>query len=92
MTWFPSSGKRHAKSGFPSQPRFALCFRVNQLLAESGAGMRLVSARSPAERKMLGDYFLVDNLSRHVILRDHVDLYEFADEVGALRPGEEAQE
>ena len=72
--------------------RFALCYRVNLLLAERGAAMRLVNARNPAERRVLGDYFLVDSLSRHVIIRDHVDLYGFADEVGALRAGEEIQE
>jgi hypothetical protein len=72
--------------------RFALCYRVNLLLAERGALVRVVSARNPAERKVLGDYFLVDNRSRHIILRDHVDLDGLADEVAALRPGEEAQE
>jgi hypothetical protein len=33
---------------------------------------------------MLGDYFLVAYPDRHVIVRDHVDLYEFAREIGAL--------
>jgi hypothetical protein len=33
---------------------------------------------------MLGDYFLVGYPDRHAIVRDHVDLYEFAREIGAL--------
>ncbi len=71
-----------------SASRLALQNRLNQFLAERGAEMRVVYARSVAERHVLGEYFLVDHLKRHVIIRDHVDLHEFAREVGALRPEE----
>jgi hypothetical protein len=52
--------------------------------------MRIISARNPAERETLGDYFLVDAHKRHIIVRDHVDLDRLADEVGALRPEEKS--
>jgi hypothetical protein len=70
-----------------SNGRLALCHRVNPLLAERAAAVRITETRSVAERKMLGDYFLVDYHHRHVIVRDHVDLYEFAREIGALDGG-----
>ena len=38
---------------------FALRLRVNRLLAERGADVRIAEAHSAAEREMLGDYFLV---------------------------------
>ena len=60
---------------------------MNQLLAERGADVRIADARSAAERRMLGDYFLVRYPNRHVIACDHVDLYEFAREIGALEGG-----
>ena len=63
--------------------RFALRYRVNLLLADRSAPMRVVGARSAAERKMLGRVF-----PGGVIVRDHVDLYELVNEMGALRPGE----
>ena len=75
---------------FPGRTRFALSHRVNLLLAESGAAMRIISARNPAVRETLGDYFLVDAHKRHIIVRDHVDLDWLADEVGALRPEEKS--
>jgi hypothetical protein len=65
--------------------------RLNHLLAERGATVRVVNARNPAEQNILGDYFLVDHLNRHRIIRDHVDLHQLADEIGALRPGEKAR-
>ncbi len=71
-----------------SASHIALQYRVNRLLAERGAEMRVAYARSVAERHVLGDYFLVDHLKRHIIIRDHVDLHDFAREVGTLRPGE----
>jgi hypothetical protein len=67
--------------------RSALRRRVNHLLAERGADVRMSEARGAAEREMLGDYFLVAYPDRHVIARDHVDLYEFAREIGALERG-----
>ena len=70
-----------------SNGRSALRRRVNQLLTERGADMRIAEARTAAERDMLGDYFLVRYPNRHVIARDHVDLYEFAREIGALEGG-----
>jgi len=70
-----------------SNGRSALRRRVNQLLAERGADVRLAEARSVVEREMLGDYFLVGYPNRHVIARDHVDLYEFARKIGALEGG-----
>jgi hypothetical protein len=70
-----------------SNGRLALRRRVNQLLADRGADMRIAAARSAAERDMVGDYFLVGYPKRHVIARDHVDLYEFAREIGALEGG-----
>jgi hypothetical protein len=70
-----------------SDGRFALRHRMNQLLAERGADVRIADARSAAEREMLGDYFLVGYPDRHVIVRDHVDLYAFAREIGALAGG-----
>jgi hypothetical protein len=70
-----------------SNGRLALRHRVNLLLAERGAAVRITETRSIAEREMLGDYFLVDYPRRHVIVRDHVDLYEFAREIGALDGG-----
>ena len=66
---------------------FALRLRVNRLLAERGADVRIAEAHSAAEREMLGDYFLVGYPKRHVIVRDHVDLPEFAREIGALENG-----
>jgi len=36
---------------------------------------------------MLGDYFLVGYPDRHVVVRDHVDLYAFARAIGALTGG-----
>jgi hypothetical protein len=77
--------------GLPSRTtRLGLHHRVNQLLAEHGADVRLSSARGLAERQMLGDYFLVDHRDRHVIVRDHVDLDEFARDIGALGSGEKS--
>ena len=58
----------------------ALLCRVNKLLAARGADMRLARSRSAAQRTVLGDYFLVGDPNRHVILRDHVDLHQFARE------------
>ena len=48
-------------------------------------------SRNPAERNVLGDYYLVDNPNRHIIVRDHIDLYEFAQEIGASDDGTLAQ-
>ena len=31
---------------------------------------------------MLGDYYLVERLKRHVVIQDHVDLHKFAQEIG----------
>lgn len=62
---------------FPGRTRFALSQRLNLLLADSGATMRVIRARNPAERATLGDYFLVDAHKRHIIVRDHVDLDRF---------------
>jgi N-acetyl-anhydromuramyl-L-alanine amidase AmpD len=31
---------------------------------------------------MLGDSYLVDRRQRHIIIRDHVDLHELAQEIG----------
>jgi hypothetical protein len=70
---------------FPGRTRFALSQRLNLLLAESGATTRVIRARNPAERATLGDYFLVDAHKRHIIVRDHVDLDRFADEISALQ-------
>jgi hypothetical protein len=78
--------------GFPARnSRFTLRHRVNLLLAERGAPMRIVEARNNAERAILGEYYFVGHPNRHVIVRDHVDLYRFADEIGALRPGEKIE-
>jgi hypothetical protein len=68
--------------------RFRLRHRVNLLLAERGFAVRVVDARNAAERETLGDYFLVDAHKRHIILQEHVNLYQLADEVGAFRLGE----
>ena len=70
--------------------RFALRFRLNQLLAERGDTVRIVESRNPAERNVLGDYYLVDNPNRHIIVRDRIDLYEFAQEIGASDDGTRA--
>jgi hypothetical protein len=70
----PSEGSGH----------FALRRQLNRLLAERGADVRIAEAHSAADREMLGDYFLVGYPNRHVIVRDHVDLHEFAREIGAL--------
>jgi len=77
MPKIPSEGSGH----------FALRRRVNRLLAERGADVRIAETHSAAEREILGDYFLVRYPNRHVIVRDHVDLYEFAREIGALDGG-----
>ncbi len=66
---------------------FILRVRVNRILAARGAGVRIAWARSAGERETLGDYFLVRYPDRHIIVRDHVDLYELAREVGALVGG-----
>ena len=70
-----------------SNGRGALRRRVNQLLAERGAEVRISEARGAAEREMLGDYFLVGYPDRHAVIRDHVDLYDFAREIGAMEAG-----
>jgi hypothetical protein len=70
-----------------SNGRLALRHRVNRVLAKRGADVRVVDARGAAERGMLGDYFLVGYPDRHIIIRDHVDLYAFAREIGALTGG-----
>jgi hypothetical protein len=54
-----------------SNGRSALRRRVNHLLAQRGANVRISEARGAAEREMLGDYFLVGYPDRHVIARDH---------------------
>ena len=59
---------------------YALLRRVNQLLAARGSDMRLARSRRAAQRTVLGDYFLVGDPNRHVIIRDHVDLHQFARE------------
>ena len=71
--------------GFPARnSRFTLRHRLNLLLAERGAPMRIVEARNNAERAILGDHYFVGHPNRHVIVCDHVDLYRLADEIGAL--------
>jgi hypothetical protein len=70
-----------------SSSRFALRRYVNQLLTERGADVRIIEARSVAQRELLGDHFLVGHPNRHIIVRDHVDLYDFAREIGALDVG-----
>jgi hypothetical protein len=79
---------RAAEMTFPGRTRFALSQRLNLLLAESGATTRVIRARNPAERATLGDYFLVDAHKRHIIVRDHVDLDRFAEEISALQTEE----
>ena len=49
MPKIPSEGSGH----------FALRRRVNRLLAERGADVRIAETHSAAEREILGDYFLV---------------------------------
>ena len=71
-----------------SLSRLALRHKVNRVLAERGIDVRIAVARSVAERNMLGEYYLVDRLKRHLILRDHVELHEFAQEIG-LPPASE---
>ena len=68
-----------------SNGRSALRRRVNHLLGERGADVRISEARGAAEREMLGDFFAYPD--RHVIVRDHVDLHEFAREIDALEGG-----
>jgi hypothetical protein len=58
------------------------------MFAERGAAIRVVSARNAAERGILGEYYLIDRLSPHIVIRDHVDLYKLAEEIGALQPEE----
>jgi hypothetical protein len=65
-----------------SLSRLALRYQVNRVLAERGVDVRIVDARNVKERTMLGDSYLVDRLKRHVIVRDHVDLHKFAQEIG----------
>ena len=65
-----------------SLSRLALRSQVNRALAERGADVRIVEARNATERTMLGDSYLVDCLKRHVIVRDHVDLHDFARAIG----------
>ena len=62
--------------------RLALRHEVNRVLAERGVNVRIVDARNVAERNMLGDYYLVERLKRHVVIQDHVDLHKFAHEIG----------
>jgi hypothetical protein len=69
-----------------SLSRLALRYQVNRVLAERGADVRIVGARNATERTMLGDSYLVDRLQPHVIVRDHVDLHEFAQEIGVVLP------
>ena len=65
-----------------SLSRLALRYQVNRLLAERGADVRIVDARNATEHAMLGDSYLVDRRQRHIIIRDHVDLHKFAQEIG----------
>lgn len=65
-----------------SLSRLALRYQVNRVLAERGIDVCIVDARTVTERNMLGDSYLVDRLKRHVIIRDHVDLHELAQEIG----------
>jgi hypothetical protein len=67
---------------------YALLRRVNKLLAARGSDMRLARSRSAAQRTVLGDYFLVGDPNRHVIIRDHGDLHQFAREALG-KPGNE---
>lgn len=83
--------EHRAQNSSRHSTRFALRFRLNQLLAERGDTVRIVESRNPAERNVLGDYYLVDNPNRHIIVRDHIDLYEFAQEIGASDDGTLAQ-
>jgi hypothetical protein len=74
-------------TGMPKFPagslsRLALRHQVNRALAERGVDLRIVDARNATERTMLGDCYLVDRFKRHVIVRDHVDLYELAQQIG----------
>ena len=69
-----------------SLSRLALRHQVNRVLAERGVDLRIADARSGAERNILGDCYLVDRLKRHVIICDHVDLHEFAQEIGVSFP------
>ena len=81
--------RRPEWSDHDASQEYALLRRVNQLLAERASDMHLARSRSTAQRTVLGDYFLVGDPNRHVILRDHVDLHQFAREVGAVgQPGE----
>jgi hypothetical protein len=50
--------------------------------AGSLVDVRIGDARNVKERTMLGHSYLVDRLKRHVIVRDHVDLHKFAQEIG----------
>jgi hypothetical protein len=59
------------------------------MLAERGVPIRVASARNTAERGILGEYYLVDQLNVHIVIRDHIDLNKFAEEIGAVEPGEE---
>jgi hypothetical protein len=70
-----------------SNGRFALRRRVNQLLAERGADVRIAEARGAPQREMLGDYFLVGYPDRHVIARDHVVSMSSHARLAHWRPG-----
>jgi hypothetical protein len=73
-----------------SLSRLALRYQVNRVLAERGVDVRIVDARNVTERAMLGDSYLVDRLKHHVIVRDHVDLYQLAQEIGVSSSWPEA--
>lgn len=78
----PHDWDRMPKFPAGSLNRIALRDQVNRVLVERSLDLRVAEARSVAERKILGDYYLVHRFQRHVVIRDHVDLHEFAQEIG----------
>jgi hypothetical protein len=83
-TCVPHNWDRMPKFPAGSLNRLALRNQMNRVLSERGIDLRIVDARNVTERNMLGDYYLVDRLKRHVIIRDHVDLHEFARRSGSV--------
>jgi hypothetical protein len=59
----------------------ALVARVNRRLVASGEALR--RCRTDHDRESVGDWYVLD-LSQNAISRKHVDLEQFAREVGAL--------
>ncbi len=70
----------------------ALIKRINRRLAKEGRlGYQLKKDRGYRWRSSLGEYYVLD-INRNFIVRTHVNLEAYGNEIGALEPYEELVE